>query len=518
MSHIDALRERLYQLSDLDHAASLASWDQQTMMPARGGAARAESLATLARIRHEMFVAGETGRLLDAAAAQLDGAGDAADPDSDDARLVWLTRRDYDKARRVPSALAAELARAASVGHEAWAAARAASDFRAFAPYLSHNLELTRRYVECHLDDPDFSCAYDVLLDDYEPRMPTAQVAALFEELRTDLVALIAAVAAAPPVSETPLHARFAIDGQRRLVAEVVGMMGFTADAWRMDDTVHPFALRIGSGDVRITNRWDEGYWPMGLYGSMHECGHGLYEAGLAPSLMRTPLGSGESLGMHESQSRLWENMVGRGRAFCTVLAPRIAALAQGELSDLDADRLFTAVNRVKPDFIRVEADEATYGLHIVLRFELEQALVDGRLAVSELPEAWNDRMRSDLGVQVTDDAHGVLQDVHWSGASFGYFPTYALGNLIAGQLWARVREDIPELEAQLADGDLAPLREWLRDRIHRHGSKFTTAELLQSATGAPIAAAPYTAYLREKLSRVYGVDLGPRRAGGNGA
>jgi carboxypeptidase Taq len=284
--------------------------------------------------------------------------------------------------------------------------------------------------------------------------------------------------------------------------------MGFDRAGWRIDDTVHPFATRIGGGDVRITTRWDEHYFPTGLYGAMHECGHGLYEAGLPGRLRRSPIGSTESLGMHESQSRMWENMVGRGRAFCTVLAPRIAALGGGELSGLDADALYRAVNRVKPTFIRVEADEATYALHIILRYELEQELVEGTLAVRDLPEAWNARFEQYLGVPVTNDIEGVLQDVHWSAGLIGYFPTYALGNLIAGQLWERAHVDIGDLEDQLAAGELGPLREWLRQRVHRHGAKFTTAELLAREVGGPMSVTPFTSYLKAKLGDVYRVDL----------
>jgi carboxypeptidase Taq len=501
---LDVLKQRLAQLSDLAHAMALAHWDQQTMMPRRGGEARAESLATLTRITHEMFVDDETGRLLEAAAAELDGA----DPDADDSRLIRLVRRQWDKARRVPTELAAELARAASVGQEAWIVARADSDFDGFAPYLERNFELARRYVDCHMSSGEFACAYDVLLDDYEPRMPSTEVADLFEQLKAELVPLIAAVAAAGPVDDAPVHAEFPVAAQRRLVREVVALMGFDDGGWRLDDTVHPFATRIGAGDVRITTRWDERFFPMGLYGAMHECGHGLYEAGLPPTLRRSPLGTAESLGLHESQSRLWENMVGRGRPFATVLAPRIARLADGELATIDPDRLYRAVNTVRPSFIRVEADEATYALHIILRFELEQALIDGTLTVRELPEAWNARFEDYFGLKVTDDADGVLQDVHWSAGLIGYFPTYALGNLIAGQLWERARADLSGLDDELAAGELGALREWLRQHVHRHGSKFTTKELLIREAGGPISVTPFTNYLKAKLGDVYGIDL----------
>jgi carboxypeptidase Taq len=502
---IDLLKQRLGRLSDLGHALSLAHWDQQTMMPPRGGEARAESLATLTSISHEMFVDGETGRLLDAAAAELNGS----DHDSDDVRLVALVRRQWEKARRVPSELAAELARAASIGQEAWITARAESDFQSFRPYLEHNLELTQRYVDCHIGRDGFDCAYDVLLDDFEPQMPTAQVSALFDQLKAELVPVIAQVStAAVPIDDRLLYAPFPVDRQRELVREIVALMGFDHEGWRIDDTVHPFATRIGTGDVRITTRWDERFFPTGLFGAMHECGHGLYEAGLPVAQRRSPIGSTESLGMHESQSRLWENMVGRGRSFSAVLAPRVAALAGGEFGDLDAGSLYRAVNRVKPSFIRVEADEATYALHIILRFELEQALIDGTLQVKDLPEAWNARFEEYFGITVTDDADGVLQDVHWAAGLIGYFPTYALGNLIAGQLWQVAHDELPQLEDEIAAGQLGSLRDWLRQHIHRHGAKYTTAELLAREAGGPISVSPFMNYLKAKLGDVYGLDL----------
>ena len=502
---IDLLKQRMGQLADLGHALSLAHWDQQTMMPPGGGEARAESLATLTSISHEMFVDDETGRLLEGAAAELNGS----DPDSDDVRLVALVRRQWDKARRVPADLAADLARAASIGQEAWITARAESDFTSFRPYLEHNFELARRYVDCHIGRPGFDCPYDVLLDDFEPQMPTAQVSALFRELKTELVPLIARLTtAAAPVDDRPLYAPFPVDRQRELVREIVALKGFDQAGWRIDDTVHPFATRIGTGDVRITTRWDERFFPTGLFGAMHECGHGLYEAGLPLAQRRSPMGATESLGMHESQSRLWENMVGRGRSFSAVLAPRIAGLAGGELADLDAGVLYRAVNRVKPTFIRVEADEATYALHIILRFELEQELVEGTLAVRDLPEAWNARFEEYFGIKVTDDADGVLQDVHWAAGLIGYFPTYAIGNLIAGQLWELAHTDLPQLEDEIAAGQLGSLRDWLGRRVHRYGAKYTTTELLAREAGGPISVSPFMKYLKAKLGDVYGLDL----------
>jgi carboxypeptidase Taq len=334
-------------------------------------------------------------------------------------------------------------------------------------------------------------------------------VSRLFDELKAELVPLIATVTAHQDnVDDSCLHGDFPIADQRLLVDEVVALMGFDRQGWRIDDAVHPFATGFGSGDVRITTRWDETYFASGLYGAMHETGHGLYEEGIADALQRTPLGHADSLALHESQSRMWENLVGRGRAFSEVLAPKIAQRFPGASGELDSDTLYRAVNKTTPSFIRVEADEATYGLHIVLRFEIEQELIEGRLAVKDLPEAWNARVKEYLGLDVPDDAQGVLQDVHWSSGSIGYFPTYALGNLIAGQLWERAHADIPALQDNISSGELAPLREWLREHVHKHGAKFTTRELLDRVVGGPIEVGPFVAYLKAKLSDVYRVEL----------
>jgi carboxypeptidase Taq len=471
--HLQQLRQRLAELTDLHAASHVLGWDQQTMMPPMGAAARA-------------------------AGAELP----AGDEDSDDARLVAVVKRRWEKARRVPADLAADLARAASIGQEAWVAARRESDFAAFAPYLQANIDLARRYVDCFAGE--FECAYDALLDDYDPGTTSAQVRDLFAALKAELVPMIAKLRERS-VDDACVHGDFPPERQRPLVLRAVEQMGFTPESWRLDEAVHPFATSFGSRDVRITTRWDREYFPAALFGAMHECGHGLYEAGIADELQRTPLGHAESLSLHESQSRLWENMVGRGKAFSGVLAPWVSEAFGRPVS---SDALYRAVNRVKPSFIRVEADEATYGLHIILRFELEQELIEGRLAVAELPAAWNARFHEMFGIEVPDDANGVLQDVHWSAGLIGYFSTYALGNLVAGQLWERAHVDLPDLEASIAAGELQPLREWLREHVHRHGSKFTSAELLQRVVGGPIRVEPFVAYLKAKLGDVYETEL----------
>jgi carboxypeptidase Taq len=497
---VSELKERLAEIADLSHAGAVLHWDQNVMMPVKGSSQRGDALATLARIEHDRFIAAETGRLLEAAASEVEGIAE----DSDDARLVSKTQRDYDKARRVPSALASELAKAASTGYEAWVAARSADDFSMFVPHLQRNLDLTREYVDCF---DGYDAPYDVLLDDYEPGGTSAHVRALFDELKTELVPLIAQLRERE-VDPSPLHVHYPIAGQRQLADEVLRRMGFTDDAWRFDDTVHPFATSFGRDDVRLTTRFDEDYFPMSLFGAMHECGHGLYEQGVAEALQRTPLSHPPSLALHESQSRMWENFVGRGREFTEFVHPRLVELSGGTLKGVSADAVFRALNAVKPSLIRVEADETTYSIHIVLRFELEQELLEGRLKLADLPEAWNSRMREYLGIDVQSDADGVMQDVHWAAGLIGYFPTYALGNLIAGQLWEKIQQDLPDLDAEITAGELSALREWLRENVHRHGGKFSSAELLERVVGEPIAVGPFVRHLKAKLSDVYEFSL----------
>lgn len=490
------LRERLAEIADLNAAGGLLGWDQQTMMPEHAAAQRAEQLGTLGRILHERFTDPAIGRLLEKAKP---AAG------STDEALVRVTRHDWEKARRVPNELAAELARAGALGHQAWVDARERSDFGAFLPFLRRNVELKLRYVECFdgYDDP-----YDVLLDDYEEGMTSAEVDVLFTELRAGLVPLISAIAArTDAVDDAPLHGDFPLDGQRTLVRRVVERLGWSEAGWRLDEAAHPFATSFGPGDVRLTTRYDPSYVGMALYGAIHEFGHGLYESQVDTALARGPLGEGVSLGVHESQSRLWENVVGRGRPFAGWLHGELRRIFPERFIGVDADDFYRAVNKVQPSLIRVEADEATYGLHIILRFELERAMIAGDVALEDLPEAWNARMQEYLGIEVPDDAHGVLQDVHWSGGDIGYFATYALGNLISAQLWERARADLPALDAELAAGDGSSLRAWLGEHVHRHGRVYPPRELVVRATGSPIQVEPFLAYLRGKLGPIYGLD-----------
>jgi carboxypeptidase Taq len=493
------LKSRLAEVVDVRRAMAILAWDQHTMMAPKGAEARAEQLATLGRIAHETFVSDDIGRLLD----ELRPYEESLPPESDEASLVRVVRDDWEKARRVPPELQAELTRAAALGYEVWTEARKQSDFAMFLPYLEKNVELKHRYVECFEPADEL---YDILLDDYERGMKTAEVRAVFAELRQELIPLVAAVAErADAVDDSCLHGHFPIDQQKAFELSVIERFGFSADSWRLDPTVHPFATGSCPTDIRLTTRYAEDNLES-LFSTMHECGHGLYENGVDPALDRTPLCRGASLGLHESQSRMWENLVGRSLPFWRFFYPRLQEAFPGRFDDVDLETFYRAVNKVQPSLIRVDADEVTYNMHIILRFELEQEIMGGEITLTDLPEAWNARMKEYLGVDVPDDAKGVLQDVHWSGGGFGYFPTYSLGNVISVQIWERALEAVPDLYEQFEQGEFGQLREWLRENLHRHGRKFTPVDTLERVVGGPIDPAPYLRYLRSKLGEIYGV------------
>ena len=488
----ERLNTRLAEIVDLRKAVGILYWDQQTMMPLAGAAGRAEQIATLSRTAHELFVAEETGRLLD----ELRSYEDSLDPDSNEASLVRVTREDYEKARRVPPELRAELSRAGSQGFHVWVEARAKNDFALFLPVLERNVELKHRYVECFepADEP-----YDVLLDDYERGMTTAEVREVFDELKRELVPLIADLREHDDSSLADVvTGDFPLAAQRAISHEVVELFGFRPDTWRLDPTEHPFASGAGVDDIRITTFYHE-HNLESLFATMHEYGHGLYEHQIDAALDRTPLGTGVSLGLHESQSRMWENLVGRGMPFWRFFYPRLREAFPAQLRNVELDRFYRAVNRIVPSLIRIHADEVTYNMHVILRFELEQEIVNGRVDLRDLPEEWNRRMDEYLGIEVPSDAEGVLQDVHWSGGAIGYFSTYSLGNVMSLQIWDRVLADIPDLDDQFERGEFGQLREWLHERLHRHGRKFSPRETLERVAGGPLDAAPYLRYLREK-------------------
>jgi carboxypeptidase Taq len=479
------LLERLGELSDLRNVGQLLAWDQQVMMPSAGAPARGEALGTISRMHHDRLVADELATLLDAAAG--------AEP-----LIVRTVRRDHDVERRVPRDLAAEITRAGSDGYALWLQAREANDYAVFEPALRRNIELARRYAECFAE---YEHPYDALLDRFEPGATAAQVSALFGRLREGLVPLLSEIAMQP--ARQGLAGSFPVAAQREIGLEIAHAMGFDRSGWRLDDAVHPFAAAPAFGDIRVTSRFDD-HSLTGLFALMHEIGHGLYEHGVDPALARTTLDTGVSLGVHESQSRLWENLVGRSPAFWTHWLPRLRDRFPLSLRDVDLDAFIRAINVVRPTLIRVEADEVTYSLHVILRFELELAMIEGSLDAADLPAAWAAKMKQFLGIEVPDDLQGVLQDIHWSEGIIGYFPTYAIGNVLAAQLWRVAQADMPELAAELARGELSALRVWLREKIHRHGRLLTPPELVEQAVGGPLDPAPMLEHLRAKYGALY--------------
>lgn len=497
-SQLQQLKTRLAEISDLRYVVALLGWDQQTYMPPGGAEARGNQAALLGRLAHERATDPELGRLLD----ELEPLVAGLDPDSDEARLVKVTRRAYNKVTRVPASYVVELAQATSLGQQAWVEARQKSDFSIFQPHLEKIVALRRDYASFF---PDFEHPYDALLDDFEPNMKAAEVKAIFEALRPQQVELIQAIAARPQVDDSFLHQPF--DGQKQwdFGVEVITKFGYDWQRGRQDKAAHPFTTFFSINDVRITTRVDPNFLNSMLFGTMHECGHALYGQGPAPELERTGLEEGASLAVHESQSRLWENLVGRSLPFWEHFYPRLQEVFP-QLSGVSLEQFYKGINKVQPSLVRVEADEATYNLHIMLRLEIEMALLEGKVEVSDLPALWNSRMQEYLGVTPPDDARGVLQDIHWSLGMIGYFSTYALGNLISAQLWEKINQDIPDLTDQIRSGKFEALLGWLRENIHRHGAKFEPQELVRRVTGSKIDPAPYVRYLGEKYGQIYGL------------
>lgn len=500
---LEDLKQRLAEIHDLGRAAALLAWDERTMMPPAAGPGRAEQMGTLASVRHRMFSSDEIGSLIDAARAEVDpAAGDGEE--SDDAALVRMVGRDWTKARLVPEELQAEMARASSIAERAWVRARGDSDFGALLPHLELNVELCKRFAACYEGFEDFSVSYDALLDEYEPGMRTSQMQSLLGDLREGLVPLVADVTGRGEIDDSFLRGPFDQEPQRLLVTALLEELPLPEGAWRLDPTTHPFAISIGGRDIRLTTRYESDWLPTSIFGTLHESGHGMYEAGVDQALARTPLSKPRSLGLHESQSRLWENWVGRSRPYLDRLLPRLRESFPADFEHVDAEQLYRAANRVERTLIRVEADELTYNLHILIRFELELEIFNGTLELTDLPEAWNARYRDYLGIEIPDAAAGVLQDVHWPSGAFGYFPTYSLGNVIAGQLWEAAGRDIDDLPGLVGAGEMAPLGEWLREHVHRYGRKLTPSQVLERAGCGALSVEPLLAHLRSRADAIY--------------
>jgi len=464
-------------------------------MPEKAGAYRAEQLGQFAGLTHRLGTAAEVGDWIASCEDRLPACADEEETALRAANVrEW--RRDYDRATKLPARLVEDLARTTSLAREVWAQARRESNFTAFAPWLEKIISLVREQADCW---GYTTCAYDALLEGYEPGARAAELAPVFADLQGQLTPLLPRLQKITgAVDPARLEGNYPVSGQQAVNRRVAGAMGFDFDAGRIDTTVHPFCTEMGPKDCRLTTRYNEKDFTSSLFGVMHEAGHGLYTQGLTVEHFGTPMGNYVSLGIHESQSRLWENQVGRSPAFWQQWYPRVREQFPG-LDALPLEEFWLIVNRVKPTHIRVEADEATYNLHIILRFEIEQRLVSGELAVADLPAAWNKRFEELFQIPVPDDARGCLQDVHWSTGAIGYFPTYTLGTLNAAQLFQAALKQAPGLEADLRESKYARLLEWLREKIHQHGRRYSPSELIQRATGEPTRASYFMDYLKTK-------------------
>jgi carboxypeptidase Taq len=478
----------------------IASWDQHTYMPAKGAAFRAEQLAFLARLGHEKLTDATIGERLH----QVEGTALLRDAESVQAVNVREIRRAYERAVKVPGRLVEELARTTSQAQNIWAEARRHSRFGEFAPWLEKIVALKREEAQAvgYRESP-----YDALLDEYEPGATASEITHLFAELRELLVPLVAAIAASGKKPRGDVLTRdYAVERQAVLGQSAAAALGFDFGAGRLDTTVHPFCSGIGPGDCRLTTRYHPRELNQGFFGILHEAGHGIYDQGLDAAHFGTPMGSAVSLGIHESQSRLWENQVGRSRPFWEHFFPRTRQTFPGVLDDVTLDDFVFAINRVEPSFIRVEADEATYNLHILLRFEMEQALIRGDLAAADVRAAWNDRFKAMFGLTPPDDARGCLQDIHWSMGGLGYFPTYTLGNLYAAQFMRRARRDLPDLDDDFRRGRFERLKDWLNTNIHRRGQQYRPRDLCRRVTGEELQPQPLVDYMRAKYAELYGI------------
>ncbi len=494
----DELLARLHEIKDLGAAVSVLSWDQSTYMPSKGAEGRAQQMATLEKLAHERRSAPALGRLLDTLepeAEQLDYAGD-------DAALIRVARRDFERATRVPPALVSEIVSHLGLSYNVWTTARPANDFAAVRPYLEKTLELSRRYAQSfsgyvHVADP--------LIDGHDEGMTVAIIRPLFAELRQRLSPLVKAIAARPQIDNSCLHGNFPSADQWAFGESMIRDYGYDFTRGRQDSTHHPFMTRFNWGDCRITTKVHEDNLAPGLFATLHEAGHALYELGIAQELDRTPLGEGTSSGVHESQSRTWENVVGRSLPVWQHYFPKLQATFPQQLGKVDVNTFYAAINRVYPSLIRIEADEVTYNLHVIIRFELECELLEGSLAIADLPEAWRARYAEYLGVEPPDDRDGVLQDVHWyAGMIGGQFQGYTLGNIFAGMFNAAALAAHPQITQELGRGQFDTLHTWLKQNIYHHGRKFTAAELAQRVTGGPIRLEPYLQYLTQKYSALY--------------
>lgn len=495
---LNELKTRLAEIHDLQAAAAVLGWDQQTYMPPGGAPARGRQLSTLARLAHEKFTDSAIGHLLD----DLASFGASLEYDSDDASLLRVVRKDYEKAVRLPAAFVAELSNHFALTFEAWARARPDNDFASVLPLLEKTLDYSRRYGDYF---PSVVHPADPLIDMADTGMTAATVSALFSELRSQLVPLVRAITSQQPADDACLMQFFPEGQQFAFGLEVAKRFGYDLNRGRQDKTHHPFATTFSIGDVRITTRAKEHDLSEALFSTLHESGHAMYEQGISPTLEGTPLASGTSAGVHESQSRLWENLVGRSKGFWEHFYPQLQAAFPSQLGKASLDTFYRAINKVQPSLIRTDADEVTYNLHVMMRFDFELALLEGKLALRDLPEAWRERFKADLGIAPPDDRDGVLQDVHWyAGPIGGSFQGYTLGNILSAQFYDAALRAQPAITNEIKQGEFATLHGWMRNNIYQHGRKFTASELAERATGGPLRIEPYIQYLRRKYGELY--------------
>jgi len=496
------LNARLAEIHDLSSAKAVLEWDQWTKMPPGGAAARAVQLATLERLAHQRRIDPGLGRLI----GELEPYGEGLDYESDEAALIRIARHDFDRAEKIPPDLQAEFIQHGALTYQVWEHARPRNDFLAVRPYLEKTLVLSRRIAECF--HPEGSLA-DPLIDYHDPGLTAADVRMVLAELREGLLPLVKAIAdSGIEVDDRCLRQHFPADRQLAFGLPIARAFGYDFDRGRQDLTAHPFATSFSIGDVRITTRVREDHLGEALFGTLHESGHAMYEQGIDAALERSPLGNGVSAGIHESQSRLWENLVGRSRPFWRHCYPHLQAAFPEQLGRVDLETFYQATNKVTPSLIRTDADEVTYNLHVMLRFELELDLLEGRLTIAELPDAWGERMQGYLGVTPPDDRDGVLQDVHWyDGTLGGSFQGYTLGNIMSVLFYEQAVQAHPSIPDEMGEGQFATLHHWLRENLYRHGRKFTARELLERTTGSPeINSGPYLHYLWQKFSEIYGI------------
>jgi len=500
MTALESLRARLAEVEDLNYSAAVLRWDQTTYMPPGGAPARGRQIATLSRMAHERFANAEVGRMLDQAARET-----ASLPyESDEASIVRETRRAWDQAMKIPTPLVAEFHTHVAEIYQAWTTARPANDFASVRPLLEKTLDLSRRMADCF---PGYQHIADPLIDFSDYGMKASTVKALFTELRARLVPIVRAITSRPVVDNSCLRGRAPEADQLTFGMEVIRRFGFDFQRGRQDKTPHPYMTKFSLGDVRITTRVREDDVTDALFSTLHECGHALYEMGIDPAYEGTPLAAGTSSGVHESQSRLWENLVGRCRGFWEHFYSRLQQTFPDTLAKVPLDSFYAAINKVQRSLVRVDADEVTYNLHVMLRFDLELDLLEGKVAVKDLPRVWRERFESDFGLTVPDDKDGVLQDVHWyAGPIGGAFQGYTLGNILSAQFFDTAKRSQPSIPDDVKRGEFGVLHGWLRENIYVHGAKFTADELVQRVTGGPLTIEPYLDYLWQKYQPLYGL------------